>query len=139
MDNLIGKKIVGYRYGEAPESGYSWNYATNSREPGVSMASVGYLPEVRSFAVLDLRCDGVKRHYYIGEIAGRGGDDEFCLTNVRRISYKEYIRLRREQKEVHNEIANYVCDVKRRWLDRGYDICMTYQEVEELRKKLIKK
>lgn len=34
VSDLIGKTIVGYRYGEAPESGHSWNYAENKPEPG---------------------------------------------------------------------------------------------------------
>lgn len=102
------------------------------------MASVGYMPEIRSFAVSDLKDNKVKRYYYIGTISGRGGDDEFCLTGVRQISYKDYLRLRREQKEVHNEIANYICDLYISLLDRGYYIAKTAEQVEELRKSLIK-
>ncbi len=55
VHDLIGETIVGYRYGEAPESGYSWNYAENKPEPGVSMAQVGYFREYRSFAIADAK------------------------------------------------------------------------------------
>ena len=34
MTTIIGKQIVGYRYGEAPESGRSYNFATQSYEDG---------------------------------------------------------------------------------------------------------
>ena len=36
--NIIGSKIVGYRYGEAPECGRSFNTQTRQYECGVSMA-----------------------------------------------------------------------------------------------------
>lgn len=36
--DIIGSKIVGYRYGEAPECGRSFNTQTRQYECGVSMA-----------------------------------------------------------------------------------------------------
>lgn len=89
-DYPIGQTTVGYRYGAAPESGYSHNYATGRSECGVAMASVGMTPECRSFATLEAR-ESRRRYYYRGIVAGTGGDDEVCLTNVVRITHREYI------------------------------------------------
>lgn len=132
VSDLIGKTIVGYRYGEAPESGHSWNYAENKPEPGVSMAQWGYFKECGSFAVSEAASNR-KKCYYIGEIAGEGGDDEICLTNVKRISYKEYLKLRKETKEVSNDYINALCDRKLGLINRGFDIGMTEQDVEVMR------
>ena len=137
IENLIGKTIVGYRYGEAPESGYSWNYAENRYEPGVSMAQVGYFKECGSFATSEAESSR-RKYYYIGEIAGEGGDDEICLTNVKRITYKEYLKLRTETKQVSNDYVNAICDRKLRLIDRGINICMSADEVESLRAKYTK-
>lgn len=138
IEDLIGQTIVGYRYGEAPESGFSWNYAENRNEPGVSMAQVGYYREYNSFAISDAASNR-KRYYYIGEIAGEGGDDEICLTNVRRISYKDYLRLRKESKQVSNDYVNAICDRSLRSIYRGYDIGRSEAEIEAIRSKYIKK
>ena len=138
VTDLIGKTIVGYRYGEAPESGHSWNYAENKPEPGVSMAQWGYFKECGSFAVSEAASNR-KKYYYIGEIAGEGGDDEICLINARRISYRDYLRLRKETKEVSNEYVNALCD---RWLNllhHGWQICKTEEEIEVIRNKHLKK
>lgn len=132
VSDLIGKTIVGYRYGEAPESGHSWNYAENKPEPGVSMAQWGYFKECGSFAVSEAASNR-KKYYYIGEIAGEGGDDEICLTNVKRISYKEYLKLRKETKEVSNDCINALCDRKLGLINRGFYIGMTEQDVEVMR------
>ncbi len=138
IEDLIGQTIVGYRYGEAPESGFSWNYAENRNEPGVSMAQVGYYREYNSFAISDAASNR-KRYYYVGEIAGEGGDDEICLTNARRISYKDYLRLRKETKQVSNDYVNAICDRKLSWIYRGYDIGWSEEEIEAMRSKYIKK
>lgn len=138
VKNLIGKKIVGYRYGEAPQSGHSWNYSEGVLEPGVSMAQVGYYKEYSSFAIADARASR-KRFYYVGEIAGEGGDDEICLRNVRRISYREYLRLRIETKQVSNDYVNALCDRAVNMLNVGWHICRTYEQVEETRRKYTKK
>lgn len=138
VSDLIGMTIVGYRYGEAPESGHSWNYADNCEEPGVSMAQVGYYREYFSFAISDYSTRR-KRFYYLGQIAGEGGDDELCLTNLKRISYQEYLRLRKETKEVSNKYVNALCD---RWLSllrRGWQIYKTEEQIEETRRKYIRK
>lgn len=60
--DIIGSKIVGYRYGEAPECGRSFNTQTRQYECGVSMAQVGYMEEVGSFAVSGAY--GRKKYYY---------------------------------------------------------------------------
>ena len=119
VENLIGKVMVGYRYGEAPESGYSRNYQTNTCEPGVSMAQVGFMCEYNSFAISEA-AENRRKVYYIGEVAGFGGDDEICLTNIKRISYKEYISLRKEYKENSNEYVKAIIADKTRLADLGY-------------------
>lgn len=138
MEKLIGKKIVGYRYGAAPACGYSWNSAEDRREPGVSMAQVGYLPEVRSFAIGGLKGASAKKYYYIGTIAGEGGDDEVCLVDVQRITYQEYLRMRKEYKDVSNAIVNEICDRKIRIVRNGWYIGMTEKEIEDMRVSLLK-
>ena len=80
---------VGYRYGDAPESGYSYNTRENRNELGVSMASAAGLKESRSFATMDAASKRPKK-YYIGEVVGFGGDNEPIMTNVRLLSKKEY-------------------------------------------------
>jgi hypothetical protein len=45
-----GMTTVGYRYGKAPESGFSYNSREQKYEKGVSMASAGGVDEVGSFA-----------------------------------------------------------------------------------------
>ena len=128
MKELIGKVIVGYRYGEAPASERSINYATNNRECGVSMAQVGYFPEYRSFAILEAK-ESRKRFYYIGEIAGEGGDGELCLTNVKRISYSEYLKAKKETRDVSNEYVNFLMKRDIRWLTWGI-MAMTWTKLK---------
>ena len=138
LKEIVGKTIVGYRYGEAPESGHSWNYAENKPEPGVSMAQWGYFKECGSFAVSDA-ASSRKKYYYIGEIAGEGGDDEICLRNVKRITYRDYLRLRKETKDVSNDYVNMLCDRKLRLINRGFDIGITEHDVEKMKAKYTKK
>lgn len=138
MENLIGKTIVGYRYGKAPECGYSYNYRENRRECGVSMAQVGCYREYYSFAISEASSDR-KKYYYIGEIAGTGGDDEICLSNVRQITYREYLQLRKETKDVSNEYINTLCDNKLSLIRRGWNIGTTEEKIEAMRKKYLRK
>jgi hypothetical protein len=95
-EDLLGKIVVGYRYGKAPESGYSWNYAENKSEPGISMAKIGHDDESNLFAVLNLKEKKVKKYYYLGEISGTGGDDEVVLTNLKEISQDDFIKKQNE-------------------------------------------
>lgn len=119
MKELFGKIIVGYRYGEAPEGERSMNYATGRKECGVSMAQVGYLPEYRSFAIDDAMSSR-KKYYYIGEIAGEGGDDELCLINLKRLSYKDYLKAKKETKDVSNEYIKALMQREINLADRGF-------------------
>lgn len=137
MIRTIGKIIVGYRYGEAPENGKSWNYRERCFEPGVSMACVGYDKEIGSFAVSEALKR--KKFYYIGKICGTGGDDEICLEDVVRISYKEYLKLRRVYIETSNQVVNDRIDTKIRLKDKGWDIPKTYEELEREREKYLRK
>lgn len=88
-DYPIGIEVVGYRFGKAPISGYSYNYAEGKNEAGVSMASVGLIPESRGFATMEAK-ESRRKYYYRGIIVGTGGDDEVCLTDCVQITAKEY-------------------------------------------------
>lgn len=136
MITTEGLKIVGYRYGEAPETGRSWNYRENEFECGVSMASVGYDKEIGSFAVSDA-CSR-KRFYYIGTICGTGGDDEICLADVKRITYKEYLKLRKDMVEVSNKVVNDRINTKINLINSGWIIGRTIEQLEEERRKYTK-
>ena len=136
MEKIIGKKIVGYRYGKAPASGKSYNYREGCYECGVSMACVGYYKEIMSFALDELSDN--EKYYYEGVICGEGGDDEICLSNVRQITYNEYKSLLPKYTSTSNDYVNALYDRKVRLLDRGYIIGKSYEDVEHERKKYIK-
>lgn len=53
-EDILGMPIVGYRYGEAPEEGRSYNHRDREYEPGVSLAQWGLIPEIFSFAISDV-------------------------------------------------------------------------------------
>lgn len=119
--DLIGKTIIGYRYGKAPEGGRSFNTLTRSYESGVSMASVGYNAEVGSFAATANEEEG--KYYYIGEIAEEtGGDDEICLNNVRELTKEEYESLLPQYTAISNAVANAYYNRSANVASRGYDI-----------------
>lgn len=136
MASVLGLKIVGYRFGSAPENGRSWNYNEKKWECGVSMASVGYDKEIGSFAVSGAA--NRKKYYYVGTICGYGGDDEICLENVTRISYKEYKSLRREMIDASNIVVNERYDRKLSLLNRGFNIGMSEIDIESERKKYLR-
>lgn len=100
----IGDVVVGYRFGAAPGSGYSYNRAENRSEPGVSLASVGYLPPVTSFACYGSAA-ACKKYYYRGRVAGSGSDGEFCITDVEQITYDEYCRELNGNKDYYNRLS----------------------------------
>ena len=100
------------------------------------MASVGYDKEIGSFAVSS--SNNRKKVYYIGTIVGTGGDDEVCLADVRRITYKEYVSLRKEMKEASNTVVNDRYDRKLSLLYRGFNVGMTEEEIESERNKYLK-
>lgn len=119
--DLIGKTIIGYRYGKAPEGGRSFNTLTRSYESGVSMASVGYNAEVGSFAAMANEEEG--KYYYIGEIAEEtGGDDEICLNNVRELTKEEYESLLPQYTAISNAVANAYYNRSANVASKGYDI-----------------
>jgi hypothetical protein len=121
LSDIIGKSIVGYRYGVAPECGLSWNYRDNCHEPGVSMAQVGYYREYSSFAISEA-AEHRKRVYYIGIICGTGGDDEICLRDIKRISYKHYLAMRKETKTTSNAYIKALIDSKISLINAGWHI-----------------
>ena len=137
LKDLIGKTIVGYRYGEAPKDGRSYNYRDKNYECGVSMASVGYYKEIGSFAVSEAN-QSRRKYYYIGDIIGTGGDDEICLSNVRRITYKDYLSMRKNQVDISNMVVNYYCDRLIDLLNRGFSIGRNEDEIEAIREQYTK-
>lgn len=136
-DELIGTTIVGYRYGEAPASGKSYNFRENEYEPGVSMAQVGYYKEIGSFAVSG--SSSKKKYYYEGVICGFGGDDEICLSNVKRITYREYCTKRKELVEASNKVVNAYADNTLRLLDDGWHVAASREDIEVRRVKYLRK
>ncbi len=137
MFTTEGLEIVGYRYGDAPADGRSWNYAENAFEPGVSMAQVGFDKEIGSFAVSD-GCANRKKVYYIGVICGTGGDGEICLRDVRRISREDYLVLREKMVDVSNQIVNDRIDTQINLINRGYILGKTIEQLEDERRKYIR-
>lgn len=135
LKDIQGIKMVGYRYGEAPEFESSWNYAENKPENGVSMASVGYLPQTGRTSV---EFGDRKRCYYIGTISDTGGDDEFCMKNIKRITYKEYIKIKKTLLKESNLLVNYKCDLQIDIKKEGWNIGKTYEEIEDYRNKYVK-
>lgn len=134
--SIIGIKIVGYRYGKAPESGKSYNCRDCCYECGVSMASVGYDREIGSFAVSGARTN--RKYYYAGVICGTGGDDEICLEDVEQITREDYLRMRAEMKEASNKVVNDRYDRKINLIHKGYNIGLTEDEVERERNRYLK-
>ena len=137
MITTIGQTIVGYRYGEAPEGGRSWNYREHEFEPGVSMAQVGFDKELGSFAISEAG-GSRKKFYYIGTICGTGGDDEICLSDVRRITRAEYLTYRKSMIEVSNQVVNDRINTKVSLIERGFSIGRTIEQLEEERATYLK-
>lgn len=135
LEDIVGMEIVGYRYGVAPENGYSYNTREREYECGVSMARVGYDREINSFAI---DAQSTKKYYYIGTIAGIGGDNEICLTNVRQIRRIEYLAMRKKMVEASNAIVNYTADRRIALINRGFSIGMTIEQIEEYRRAYLK-
>lgn len=133
FDDIKGLQVVGYRYGEAPESGRSYNFRDRFFEDGVSMAQVLYCKPCGSFAA-----QGERKYYYSGVISGIGSDDEICITDIKRISYKDYIEMRKSLIAESNAIVNYEADRKLRSLYNGYNVG-TEEEIEAQRAKYLRK
>ena len=134
----IGKQIVGYRYGEAPANGYSWNHMDNKHECGVSMAQVGHIEELNSYAVLNLKEKKVKKHYYIGVIAGEGGDkNEICLIDLKKITYAEYKKCLKSIDIINtsNDIVDFLADRRIELINSGWNIGATVENIELWRSK----
>ena len=132
-NDIIGIKVVGYRYGKAPKCGRSYNYRENHYEDGVSMAQVWYYKPVGSFAA-----NGEKKYYYEGVVSGIGSDNEICLSSVKQISYNEYQKMKKSLITESNLITNFYADQKKRLLDKGFNIGMSYEGIEEMRNKYLK-
>ena len=136
IDKIMGLKIVGYRYGKAPENGKSWNYQKDKWECGVSMACVGYGKEVGSFAVSG--STSRKKFYYVGTVCGTGGDDEICLSNVKQITYNEYRSLRKKMIVASNIIVNAKYDRLINLTRKGFNLGKTEEEINDERKLYLK-
>lgn len=141
IEDILGTPIVGYRYGDAPEGGRSYNHRERAFEPGVSLAQWGLIPEIWSFAISDVI--HLKRKYYKGVIAGIGGDDEVCIKKHKEITYKEYLQLRKELYQSSVAYLNYKISILRYFVSAGYSPADYMEEkadkLEELRRKIIKK
>nr|DAS84123.1 MAG TPA: hypothetical protein [Caudoviricetes sp.] len=141
IGDILGMPIVGYRYGEAPEEGRSYNYRDHEFEPGVSLAQWGQIPEIWSFAISDV--SHKKKRYYKGVIAGTGGDDEVCIKKYKEITYKEYLKLRKELYASSIAYLDYRISRLRYLVSAGYSpadyMSQKADKFEELRRKIIKK
>ena len=80
---------IGYRYGDAPKSGFSYNTREGRNERGISLASAAGLPKRRSFATMSAE-ENRKIKYYEGDVIGYGGDDEPIMVNLKPITKKDY-------------------------------------------------
>lgn len=134
FNDIKGMKVVGYRYGKAPESGRSYNFRDHFFEDGISMAQVLYCKPVGSFAA-----HGDKRYYYSGTVSGIGSDGEICITNAKPVSYKEYLSLRKTLVTESNAITNYRADHLIDLINRGFTIGYSEEEIEAQRKKYTKR
>lgn len=137
IQSAKGRTMIGYRYGKAPASGYSYNHMSSRNECGVSMASIGHMDEVSSFAVDTARA-GRKKYYYAGVIAGEGGDcDEICLADVEQITAREYRRMMQDAGiiEITNSIVNAMADRRADLLRGGWNLGKntTIETVEDWR------
>ena len=121
---MIGIKVVGYRYGKAPKCGRSYNYRENHYEDGVSMAQVCYYKPVGSFAA-----NGEKKYYYEGVVSGIGSDNEICLSSVKQISYNEYQKMKKSLITESNLITNFYADQKKSPTCSGWSMMLSqYQQ-----------
>jgi hypothetical protein len=139
---IKNKKMTGYRYGLAPESGLSWNHRENKEECGVSMAKVGHMAELRSFAVMNLRDNHVKKYYYVGQIAGNGGDGyEICFKNIEKITYQQYKKLLNDPEiiQTSNDIAEELANRDIELINNGWSIGKTIDQIKEWLKNNTKK
>lgn len=135
---IKGKRVVGYRYGAAPVGGKSWNSAENRCENGVSMARIGHMEEVRSFAVMNLREKKVKKYYYDGVVASDGSDgNEICLTDIKEISHREFCEKKKENEIMSavNSIVDFFADRRIELINDGWNLGTTAEAVEEWRRR----
>lgn len=100
------------------------------------MASVGYDKEIGSFAVAG--AVNRKKFYYVGTICGTGGDDEICLSDVRRITYNEYLMLRKGMIDISNKVVNDRINTRINLIKNGWLIGYTIEELENERAKYLK-
>ena len=88
------------------------------------MASAGDLTENHSFATMGAREQGRKKTYYRGKIVGMGGDDEPLMTDIKKISQKEYKDYLDSTKGKEDTLilSKYESDISERLKNRGYNI-----------------
>jgi hypothetical protein len=111
--DLSGRKIIGYRYGKAPEGGRSYNSMEHQYENGVSLATIYGKKEFNLFAAQALKERGVKKYYYYGEFAGFGGDDEVLIKNIKQLSQQEYKKLSEDEDIYESSLAVLVHEYNR--------------------------
>ena len=57
---------------------------------------------------------------------------------MKQISYNEYQKMKKSLITESNLITNFYADQKKRLLDKGFNIGMSYEGIEEMRKKYLK-
>lgn len=131
--DLIGKKVVGYRYGKAPEDERSYNHRENKKENGVSMAKIGHAEESQLFATQNLKEKGVKKYYYEGIISGTGGDDEILLKDIKEISRNDFLSKSNNDEiiDIVNKIIVGQAEDIIGLINRGWNVGSTKEKVKQ--------
>ena len=57
---------------------------------------------------------------------------------MKQISYNEYQKMKKSLITESNLITNFYADQKKRLLDKGFNIGMSYEGIEEMRTKYLK-
>lgn len=78
VDLSAAPVVTGYRYGAAPESMISQNYASGTSERGLSLAALAGGKESGSAVWFA----GRKIHTYTGILSGRGSDGEPLILSL---------------------------------------------------------
>jgi hypothetical protein len=65
-----------------------------------------------------------KKYYYIGDYSGKGGDDEFLIKNIKQITYRDYCKLIKteKQKELKTNFIKEKIETLQSLKDAGYNI-----------------
>jgi N12 class adenine-specific DNA methylase len=134
-------KTVGYRYGDIPHGGRSYNNREQKYENGVSLVGAAGLPPKNSFAISDLRDKKTDIQYLAGEVIKEtGGDDEFLMTNPEKISKETYDKFLDsvEGKKSKAVLSYWISDLWARLSGQGYVKTEKYEKHEAIYQKALK-